>query len=262
VIPLTTTNAAKSAQAPSTASDATHSPEAVPAGANSERPFGPDAATILASEHFSLIGSRSLIWSEAMSRATVFLTVLSASIIALAFLANATSFGPQTTTFALVLLPVVLFLGLATYMRLVQINGEEFQLVLAMNRLRHAYLTMAPGLEPFFTTSRHDDERGIATTYMIYKPTELRLWLHILVNTPTVVATIDAALATVIVALLLRVAEASTVAVVAAAGATFIVVLAMLIPMQRHTLRPLRHPGSPRFPSPPDVPPPGERPRE
>jgi hypothetical protein len=49
------------------------------------RPLGPDAAAILSSEHWSLLGTRSLIWNEAMSRATVFLTVLSASIIALAF---------------------------------------------------------------------------------------------------------------------------------------------------------------------------------
>jgi hypothetical protein len=72
-----------------------------------------------------------------MSRATVFLTVLSASIIALALLADATGFGPQTTTLALVL-PVVLLHGIATHARLVQINTEEFQLVLAMNRLRRA----------------------------------------------------------------------------------------------------------------------------
>jgi hypothetical protein len=44
--------------------------------------------------------------------------------------ADATGFGPQTTTVALVLLPVVLLLGVATYVRLVRINGEEVQLVL------------------------------------------------------------------------------------------------------------------------------------
>jgi hypothetical protein len=93
--------------------------------AASQRPLGPDAATILATEHWSLISTRSLIWNEAMSRATVFLTVLSASIIALALLADAAGFGRHTTTFALVLLPVVLLLGIATYIRLVQINSEE-----------------------------------------------------------------------------------------------------------------------------------------
>jgi hypothetical protein len=65
-----------------------------------------------------LLAARSLIWNEAMSRATVFLTVLSAAIIALALLADATGFGPHTITATLVLLPVVLLLGIATYVRL------------------------------------------------------------------------------------------------------------------------------------------------
>jgi hypothetical protein len=51
-------------------------------------------------------------------------------------MADATGFGPQTTTLALVLLPLVPLVGIATYVRLVQIDTEEFQLVLAMNRLR------------------------------------------------------------------------------------------------------------------------------
>ena len=37
--------------------------------ASTDRPFGPDGATILATEHWSLLGTRSLIWNEAMSRA-------------------------------------------------------------------------------------------------------------------------------------------------------------------------------------------------
>jgi hypothetical protein len=37
--------------------------------------------------------------------------------------------------------------------RLVQVNNEDARLVLAMNRLRHAYLKIEPGLEPYFLTS-------------------------------------------------------------------------------------------------------------
>src|SRR5262249_24460876 len=47
-------------------------------------PVRPDGAAILAIEHWSLLASRSLIWNEALSRATVFLSVLSAATIALA----------------------------------------------------------------------------------------------------------------------------------------------------------------------------------
>jgi hypothetical protein len=48
----------------------------------SNHPFGPDGAAILATEHWSLLSARSLIWNEAMSRATVFLSVLSARSVA------------------------------------------------------------------------------------------------------------------------------------------------------------------------------------
>jgi hypothetical protein len=193
-----------------------------------------------------------VIWNEAMSRATVFLTVLSAAIIALALMADATGFGAHTTTLALVLLPVVLLLGIATYIRLVQINTEEFQLVLAMNRLRHAYLKIEPGLEPYFTTGHHDDERGLVTTYMLHRPTQAALWLHFLVNTPTIVATVVAALAATIVVLVLQVANAPMAALVSGGVVAFLTVWGTLFPLQRHTLQPLRH-KTPRFSTPPQA---------
>jgi hypothetical protein len=220
---------------------------AVESGA-SDRTLGPHAASILAAEHWSLLAARSLIWNEAMSRATVFLTVLSASIISLALLADATGFGSQTMTLALVLLPVVFLLGIAAYARLVQINTEEFQLVLAMNRLRYAYLEIEPGLERYFTTGHHDDERGVIATYMLEGTSRRWLLVHFLVNTPTIVATVDAALAAAIVVLLLEVGDASRAIEVAGGTMAFVLVWGVLLRLQLHTLRPLRR-TTPRFPS-------------
>jgi hypothetical protein len=225
-------------------------PTAERTGRADDRPFGPDAATILATEHWSLLGSRTLIWNEAMSRTSIFLTVLSAAIIALALVADATGFGPRTTTLALVLLPVVLALGLATYTRLVQINSEEIRTVLAMNRLRRAYLTMAPGLEPYFSTGHHDDERGVAASYLMAGPRDLRPWAHFLVTTPTIVATVDAALAATIVVLAVQALDASTAAAVAAGTVAFAGVWGFLVPLQRKNLDPMRA-ASARFPTPP-----------
>ena len=34
-----------------------------------------------------------------------------------------------------------------------------------MNRIRHAYREMVPGLEPYFVTSFHDDARGVLAAY-------------------------------------------------------------------------------------------------
>jgi hypothetical protein len=219
--------------------------------AASDRPFGPDGATILATEHWSLLGTRSLIWNEAMSRTTLFLTVLSASIVALALLADATGFGRRTTAVALVLLPVVFLLGLATYGRLIQINSEDVAITLAMNRLRYAYLVMAPDLRPYFSTGHHDDERGVAMTYLLGRGSELQTWPHFLVTTPTIVATVDAAVATAIVVLAGLAVEAPTGAVVAAGVVAFLVIWGALFALQRLNLGALRH-ASTRFPTPPD----------
>jgi hypothetical protein len=179
--------------------------------------------------------------------------VLSASIVALALLADATGFGWRTTTVALVLLSVVLLLGLATYGRLVQINSEDVAITRAMNRLRYAYLVMSPDLGPYFSTGHHDDERGIATTYLLGMGSDLQTWSHFLVTTPTIVATVDAAVATAIVVLAGLAAEATTGAVMAAGVVAFLVVWGALFSLQRMNLAVLRR-ASTRFPTPPDEP--------
>lgn len=235
---------------PADTADGTATPTAGEAG---ERQLGEHAPALLSTEHWSLLSARSLIWSEAQSRATVFLTVLSASIIALALLADATGFGTQTVTLALVLLPVVFLLGIAAYVRLVHLNAEEFQLVQAMNRLRRAYLTLEPGLERYLTTSQYDDERGVFATYMVNRPSQKSMWVHFLINTPNIVATVDAALAAAIVVLGLRAVEAPRSVAVVCGAAAFLLLWTTLFLLQRQTLRPFRD-QTPRFPTPPDRP--------
>jgi hypothetical protein len=210
--------------------------------------FGEYAAQILATEHWSLLGTRSLIWNEALSRTAVFLTLLSASIISIALVADATGFGPHTTALALVLLPVVFLLGLAAYARLVQINTEEFQLVLAMNRLRQAYVRIEPGVVPFLTTGRTDDERGLVATYMLGDVGRTWLWIHFIVNTPTIVGTVDAAIAAVVTVLLLELAGAPVVTFVVAGGAVFGLIWLGLYLLQLRIIRRLLD-QEPRFPS-------------
>jgi len=148
-----------------------------------------------------------------------------------------------------VLLPVVLFLGIATHIRVVEINQAEIELMLAMNRLRNAYLRIAPALEPYFSTSPHDDERGLTASYLLARG--LRPWLRFLANTPTVIATVDAALAAAIAVLAVRKAGAATSLAVAMGVVAFPAVWAALFLLQRQSLSPLRR-SKPRFPAPPD----------
>ena len=82
----------------------------------------------------------------------MFLTVLSGGVVGLALVAQATAFGEGFVLFALLVLPVVLFVGVTTFVRLVEVNNEDVHWVYGMNRLRHAYLDMEPELEPYFVT--------------------------------------------------------------------------------------------------------------
>ena len=124
----------------------------------------PEALQILTTEHWSLLAGRSLVYTEAIGRASMFIAALSGSVVALALVSQATDFGTGFIAFALVLLPVVFGLGLSTVARLAQVNWEDAMWVAGMNRIRHAYLELAPELAPYFVTGRHDDESGILLT--------------------------------------------------------------------------------------------------
>jgi hypothetical protein len=119
-----------------------------------------------------------------------------------------------------------------------------------MNRLRHAYLEIAPALEPYFSTGHHDDEQGLAASYLA-GGRRLRRSGQFLVNVPTVVATVDAAIAAAIVVLVVRAVEATTAVAVVVGAVAFGVVWAVLFLLQRRALDPLRR-TTPRFPTPPD----------
>ncbi|WP_433165898.1 hypothetical protein [Kribbella sp. CA-247076] len=122
-------------------------------------------AQVLSTEHWSLLATRGLAWSESFSRANWFVTVVSASVVALALVADSTDFGLGFKLFALLLIPLVIVIGLATVIRLVQLNSEDVHLVAGMNRLRRGYLDLAPEAEQYFVTGHHEDMAGIMRTY-------------------------------------------------------------------------------------------------
>ena len=150
---------------------------------------------ILATEHWSLLATRQLAWTEAFTRATLFLTVLSAAVVALALVAQT---GEDFTLFAVVLLPVVLLLGVAALLRLGEINEEVGRLMVGMNRLRRGYLDIAPDLEPYFVTGAHDDLAGIARTRGLDELYQRSMVMQVAVSTPVIVAVLDGVIAGVL----------------------------------------------------------------
>jgi hypothetical protein len=120
---------------------------------------------ILATEHWSLLATRGMAWNEMFSRTGMFLTTLSASMVAIALVADATDSRSTFRAFALLIIPVVLLLGVGTYIRLLESRIEDMWTVVGMNRLRRGYFEIAPDLERYFVTSSHDDGDGITRTY-------------------------------------------------------------------------------------------------
>ncbi len=86
--------------------------------------LGP-AATFATTEHFNVQTARALTVSEANGRASIYLAALSTNLIALAFIGQMSRLGDAFYAFALVLLPVLAFVGVVTFLRLVQSSIED-----------------------------------------------------------------------------------------------------------------------------------------
>jgi hypothetical protein len=191
------------------------------AGAPPSRELGPHALQILTTEHWSLLAARSLVYTEAMSRAAIFVSALTGSVVALALVAQATEFESGFVAFALVLLPVVYFLGVVTIVRISQVNWEDARWVQGMNRIRHAYLELAPELEPYFVTSRYDDPPGILATSiaMSGRPP----WTQAFVAVPGVVAVINSVVAGTAAGIATLALDLGTAAAIAVGALFFLV---------------------------------------
>jgi hypothetical protein len=203
-------------------------------------------AQFLATEHWSLLATRSMTWTEIFSRTGTYLTVLSATVVALSLVANAMGIGQEFRTFALLLLPVVLLVGVGTFFRLIEADIEDAWLVIGMNRLRHAYLELAPELEPYFVASHHDDAPGILQTYAFRTRVGLTHWLS---GSPVIVGIIDAVVTGVLAAVVCQAIGGSgalgAIAGVIAALAT----AALLGAIGYRKVRQVSRDYHPRFPS-------------
>jgi hypothetical protein len=155
---------------------------------------------ILSTEHWSLLASRSLAWNEVFGRAGMFLSALSGAIVALALVGQGTGFGESFAQFAIVILPVVLFLGVTTFVRLGASNYHDAQCVVGMNRIRGAYLELAPELARYFVMSPHDDPRGVGIT-MAFPPGQIQ-FVHLLAATPTVITVVNGVIVGALVGLI------------------------------------------------------------
>ena len=115
--------------------------------------LGP-TTTFVTTEHFNLQTARAMTISEANGRASIYLAALSSNLIALAFIGQMSRLGAAFYAFALILLPVLVFVGLVTFLRLVQSSLEDIAFAHRIALLRDLYLRLSPELEPYVLAVR------------------------------------------------------------------------------------------------------------
>jgi hypothetical protein len=220
-------------------------------------PAGRDPAAaaklqILATEHWSLLATRSLTYTESLGRVNMFLAILSGAVIALALVAQADRFGPTFIAVAIFMLSVVLFVGVATVARLMMLNRDDYRWVVGMNRLRRAYLDLHPELEPNFVTSPYDDLPGALQTLGIDITGSQRLgtFFHGMQTLPGMLSVVVAAVAGAIGALVGFAIGAPLFGVLLAGAGAFVVAAVWMGNWGRRSVQRFSPSLETRFPSP------------
>lgn len=162
----------------------------------------PRALQILTTEHWSLLTARSLVYNETFARGGMFLAFLSATLLVLGLISTATGFSDAFLSVAAIVLSLDLFVGLATLGRISAASNEDIRYLQGMNRLRHAYHEMVPGLGPYFITGHHDDIDSVLRQYGPETPGGVGQVMHGFTTMPGMIAVICSAVAGGIVAVI------------------------------------------------------------
>lgn len=152
----------------------------------------------LTTEQFVLQSGRSMTVADATGRSILFLSTISSTLIALAFVGQISHLGGVFFVFALVLFPSLLFLGLVTFERVLQSSIEDMVCMRGMNRIRHFYVELAPQVKDYFILPTHDDEAGDHGNMCMPKQ-----WWQLFLTTAGMIAAINSILAGAFVGLLI-----------------------------------------------------------
>ena len=107
----------------------------------------------LGNQYGMLQSARGSTISESSSRSSLYLTSLSAAVVGLSFVAQASRFGETFFIFALAILPVVFFLGAVTYYRVLETGIEDVIYARAMAKIQDFYSNIDPARADLFHES-------------------------------------------------------------------------------------------------------------
>ncbi len=204
----------------------------------------------LGPEYALLGGLLSTTWSASLTRTSIFLFTLSSAGVALGFAAQAGIDRGYFRDLALVVLPIVLFIGVTTFIRVVQLQRESVVYLTGLNRIRRLMQDGAPGSAPYYVLPRNDDVAAIFSgpgTGMPGHAPRFRL-LNLVSQTQGVVGIVTAAVAAAFAGL--AVAPLGSLAVVILAGAAFLVTLVVLFTYWQRSIAEIVAAREPMFPTP------------
>ncbi|MFA4840404.1 MAG: hypothetical protein WC580_01700 [Agrococcus sp.] len=122
-------------------------------------------AQILATEHWGLLAARSTAQSEVLTRITIFLTLVSAGLVTIGLLGQASGYAGWFSPAMLGILAFLAVIGFMTQLRVMNVGAEDMMYVVAMNRLRGGYVDLDPQVAQYMLASTTDDRAGMDRTY-------------------------------------------------------------------------------------------------
>jgi hypothetical protein len=212
-----------------------------------DAPSRQELLTALTTEHFTLQGARAQTVSESAARSSLYLGSVSSTLIALGFVSQVSEGGEVFQLFALAALPTLFFLGVFTFVRLVESSVEDVLYGRAINRIRHYYLERAGEEARYFLMGGHDDALGVIANMGLRPGSRWQLYF----TTATAVSVVNGIIGASGIAILLGVTLDVPLAIAAGAGAIF--ALASVALLMRYDRRRHQQAGGHRdvlFPSP------------
>ena len=110
----------------------------------------------ITTEHFFLQSARSLSGTEIAIRSSLYFTTLSSAVVALALVAQVSRLGEAFRIFPLVILPVVFFIGLVSYGRMLQNQMEFIIYGRSIDRIHQLYAEIEPSRAHYFQSTQAD----------------------------------------------------------------------------------------------------------
>ena len=113
--------------------------------------------TLLTTEHYILGMQRAATISEVNGRASIFIGAVSAGLIALGFEGAGNRHSAGSTVFGALVLTPLLFLGLVTFGRCLQIAIDDWEFSVRIMKLRATYAQLVPELAGLLAAADGDE---------------------------------------------------------------------------------------------------------